>query len=88
MSWRQVGFLVPQDLAVPFFIEWAEGSAHPAEGAPGGCSIARYTVGYRNRDRLQRLCTDLGAAVITFSAHDSWLELVLDTPRVEVKLTS
>ena len=88
VSWRQVGFLASQDLAVPFVIEWAQGSAHPADGAPGGCSISRYTVGYRDREQLQRLCKDLGAAVTTVRAPDSWLELVLDTPKGEVKLTS
>jgi hypothetical protein len=88
VSWRQVGFLGAQSLEVPFVIEWAAGSTHPATGAPGGCSIARFTVRSESHAALRRLCADLNAAVEVARATVPRLELVLDTPRGEVKLTS
>jgi len=88
LEWRQVGFLAARSSDVPFIIEWGAGSVHPAEDSPRGCEITRFTVASPQPSPLERLCADLGAAVKVQQGTAVWLELVLDTPRGEVKLTS
>lgn len=88
LHWRQVGFLSVSSLDVPFVIEWGAGSVHPAEDSPGGCAVARFTVSSPRSAALSQLCTDLGAAVTVRRGAVARLELVLDTLRGVVELTS
>lgn len=40
LAWKTFRIAVPGLRSAPFFIEWEEGSAHPAETSPGGCELA------------------------------------------------
>lgn len=39
LSWKTFRVVAPKLRGAPFFIEWEEGSAHPAETSPGGCEL-------------------------------------------------
>jgi len=88
LAWRQVGFLSDADHGFPFLIQWAEGSVHPSEGAPGGCTLRSTELRHPAPERLQAVCAALGVDALVRSAAAPALVVVLDTPAGEVTLRS
>lgn len=44
LAWKTFRIVSPEMRGVPFFIEWEEGSAHPAETSPAGCELVSLTI--------------------------------------------
>ena len=88
VHWRQAGFLAPSSREIPFIIEWGKTSAHPADDSTGGCTIAKFTVQSPQAEALADLCADLATPLLIEDGAVARMELVLDTPRGEVKLTT
>ena len=91
LKWRTVA--IETDLAqaeadpVPFFIEWAAGSAHPAGDSPEGCKLAALEFEHPNAKRLETTLAALGIDAAIQQAPEVKLIATLETPRGRVVLT-
>lgn len=47
----------------PFFIEWGQGSPHPAETAPAGCRLESFSFAHPDSERLKEIFDLLGLSV-------------------------
>ena len=92
LRWRSAGALADFRMGtvdpVPFFIEWAAGSPHPATDSPGGCRLTAFEVRHPDPERLQRLLATLGIDAAVSRAETAALGAVLATPNGEVRLAS
>jgi len=88
VRWRQVGFLAHTRVDVPFVIDWASDSVHPAAGSSTGCSLASVEVASTDGESLGPLFEALDAGVRLRSGPHAVIRAALDTPRGEVKLMS
>ena len=92
LRWRSAGVLADLRAGtvdpVPFFIEWAAGSPHPAADSPGGCRLTAFDVGHSDPERLQRLLAALGIEAAVTRAPAAVLGAVITTPNGEIRLSS
>ena len=96
LRWRSAGALADFRMGtvdpVPFFIEWAAGSPHPAADpatdSPGGCRLTGFEVRHPDPERLQRLLATLGIEAAVTRAATTALGAVLATPNGQVRLSS
>ena len=88
LHWRQAGFLASSGLEIPFVIEWGRTSLHPGDDSPGGLEVARFTLQSPQAEVLADLCAALETPLLIEDSSVAAMELVLDTPRGQVKLTS
>ncbi len=88
IRWRQVGFLTLTRVDVPFVIEWAPGSAHPAADVTTGCSLVGVEVMSPDLASMKAVFErfDTGARLV--AGPQARLEAMLDTPLGEVNLMS
>jgi hypothetical protein len=71
---------------VPFFIQWAEGSAHPSGDSPTGCSLVRLELRHPDAERLQRTLATFGIQAAVERADAAGMRAVMTTPKGEVRL--
>jgi hypothetical protein len=88
LHWRQAGFLASSGLETPFVIEWGKTSLHPGDDSPAGCTVASFTLRSPQAEALADLCAALETPLLIEDSAVAGMELVLDTPRGQVKLTS
>jgi Glyoxalase-like domain len=92
LRWRSAGVQADFRTAtvdpVPFFIQWAAGSAHPSGDSPGGCSLVRLELRHPDAERLRRTLATLGIEAAVASAEAAGLRAVITTPKGEVRLES
>jgi Glyoxalase-like domain len=90
LQWRTLNVSAPFADAeadpIPFFIEWAAGSAHPSVGAPEGCQLAALEFAHPDSDRLRDALGRLGLRALVRNAARAGLRATLDTPRSAVAL--
>lgn len=87
LEWATFGFADrPFVGSLPFLIEWAAGSIHPATDSPSGCSLSRLRIHDPEIDVLSRLRDALGLDVEIEPATAPGVELVLATPRGRLTL--
>jgi hypothetical protein len=72
---------------VPFFIEWAAGSAHPSQDAPKGCGLTAFRLEHPAAADLHAALAALGIEAVVRRAVDVRLIATLTTPKGEVELT-
>ena len=72
----------------PFFIVWADRSAHPSSTSPSGCSLERLAVASPDGDALQRLGRALDLAVEFRVAPKMRLSLTLGCSQGSVAFSS
>ena len=86
-SWQT---LKPRGLGsagLPFFIEWAEGIAHPAETSPQGCVLSSFAIEHPEPDKLGRLLAGLSIDAAVRAGASVRLSARLATPMGTVELT-
>ena len=88
IRWRQVGFLTLTRIDVPFVIEWAPGSAHPAADVTTGCRLIGVDVVSPDLDSLKAVYQQLDVGARLLAGPQRSLKAVLDTPLGEVNLMS
>jgi hypothetical protein len=92
LRWRSAGVLADLRMGtvdpVPFFIEWAEGSPHPAADSPGGCRLTAFDVSHPDPERLQGVLAALGIEANVTRAPVAALGAVITTPNGEIRLGS
>jgi hypothetical protein len=90
LRWRSVGVQADFRTAtvdpVPFFIQWAPGSAHPAGDSPQGCTLERLELRHPEGERLRRAFGALGIDATVTSAERAGMRAVMTTPKGEVRL--
>ncbi len=92
LRWRSAGVLADFRAGtvdpVPFFIEWAADSPHPAGDSPSGCRLTAFEIRHPDPERLQRLLATLGIQAAVARADTAALGALLATPNGEVRLGS
>ena len=90
LRWRSVGvhadFRAATVDPVPFFIQWAPGSAHPSGDSPQGCTLVRLELRHPDADRLRRALAALGVEAAVATAESAGMRAVMTTPKGEVRL--
>jgi hypothetical protein len=72
--------------ALPFLIEWAAGTPHPASSAPAGCTITRFSVRHPEPDRVEPAFEVLGFQVPVVGGGPAGVAVQLETPRGGLEL--
>ena len=91
LTWRTLA--VDTDLAradidpIPFFIEWAAGSAHPSTDSPTGCRLTAFELEHPDAKRLEAVLAALEIDAGVRLAPDVKLVATLDTPKGRMVLT-
>lgn len=73
---------------LPFFIEWASDSLHPASDAPAGCGLRGLQLESPAPDDLSKLCQSLEVEVPVVVGRHERLRAAITSPRGPVELTS
>jgi hypothetical protein len=63
LQWKTVTLHDDHDGALPFFIDWDAGSAHPSTDAPAGCRLERFAIADPDPRGLAKTCKGLGFEV-------------------------
>jgi hypothetical protein len=91
LKWRTVGVsatLARDDVdPIPFFIEWARESAHPAQDSPGGCTLVAFEFEHPDAPILRKTLEALGIAATVRQAATAKLTATIDTPKGRVTLS-
>ena len=86
LEWRLLGFLTGGIDPFPFFIQWSEGSTHPSEGAPAGCSLLTLELEHRQTELLQSVLNFLDLDVLANRGPELRIRARLETPAGVVEL--
>lgn len=85
LRWRSLG--IASSLAaggidpVPFFIQWAAGSVHPAEDSPTGCALTSLEFAHPTPAALADVLASLGIEARVTQADAPALRATLSTPK-------
>lgn len=71
---------------IPFFIEWAADSIHPAEDSPEGCELLSIEVEHTESAAVAELLGGLGVEAAVKRGPDARIIATLRTPKGEVRL--
>ena len=71
---------------VPFFIEWAADSTHPAEDSPKGCELRSIEIEHPDAEAVAGLLAGLGVEADVKQGPDPRIIAMLDTPKGDVRL--
>ncbi len=74
--------------ALPFFIQWKAGSAHPSTTSPGGCSLESLKLHDADPAALKRLGERLGLQIAVEAAAASGMGFTLRCPNGAVEFAS
>jgi hypothetical protein len=91
LKWRTLAvtnkFGTPAVDPVPFFIEWAAGSAHPSQDSPGGCELLSLAVEHPEAPALKQMLRKLGIDVDVRKGSTARLIATVRTPKGRVELS-
>lgn len=91
LKWKSMGVISKFGLQgidpIPFFIEWAGDSVHPAQDSPKGCELQSFEIEHPDPAGVLRALKDLGIEANVKQAKESRLRAVLKTPKGKVELT-
>jgi len=88
LQWQTLSLDDDQSGLLPFFIEWAADSPHPASDAPAGCSVAHFALANPDPAALEKSTTLLGLGVVTEKNEKSQIRATLRGPKGHLDLTS
>jgi hypothetical protein len=84
LKWRTLGVLNQLGQQgvepVPFFIEWAADSPHPAQDSPGGCELESFEIEHPDAAAVSGMLSKLGVEVPVKAAATPRLRAALKTP--------
>jgi hypothetical protein len=91
LKWKTMGVInalgVQGVEPVPFFIEWAADSLHPAQDSPKGCRLGSIELEHPDPASVRGLLEKLGIGLEVKPAKEARLKAVLDTPKGRVVLS-
>jgi hypothetical protein len=88
LRWKTVTLHDDHDGALPFFIEWDAGSAHPSTDAPAGCQLERFTIADPDPRGLAKTCKGLGLTVPIERGEKSQLRARITGPKGKLEASS
>jgi len=81
LNWLMTNVLPSPEVEVaPFLLDW-KNSKHPTVGLPLDCSIKSFIIEHPESELLKKLLEKLDCPIEVYSANESSLKLVLDTPK-------
>jgi len=78
LAWRTAAVVGPGLELAPFFIEWAEGSAHPSTTSPEGCRLISLNLTQPDPVQLTRFFAAAGYAASVRAGSTPAMQLVLE----------
>jgi hypothetical protein len=88
LRWKLFHLKDDQGGLLPFFIEWAPESLHPAVDAPAGCRLISLQLESPAPSDLAKACRTLGVDVPVVAGGKQLLRARITSERGEVELTS
>jgi hypothetical protein len=88
LSWRLFHLEDNYGGLLPFFIEWGQGSVHPATDAATGCNLDSFQLQSPHAPELARICQALSVEVRIEPGDKPLMRARLDSPKGLVELTS
>ena len=91
LRWRSLG--MPSTLAIgvvepiPFFIQWAADSVHPAQDSPKGCTLTAFQLTHPNPAAVLETLKAVGIEAEVASGASASLTATLSTPKGGVELS-
>jgi hypothetical protein len=87
LAWRLTESVYPLHLgALPFLIEWAPGTTHPAASGPHGCAIESFSVRHPEPDMVVAAFEVLGFDVPVVEGSPAGVAALLATPNGGLQL--
>ena len=90
LRWKTLGvvsnFQAGEVNPIPFFIEWANNSAHPSKSAPAGCVIEDLRFEHPRGDELGVALRAIGLDAKVTKADHARIIAILQTPRGRLQL--
>jgi hypothetical protein len=80
LQWRTLGLVAPAHPLVPFFIQWAAFSPHPATTSPEGCTLRELRFEDPGPDELRRTFDRLGIDARVSHGPRAAMHVRLDCP--------
>jgi hypothetical protein len=90
LKWKSLA--IASDFAVdgldpiPFFIEWAEGTVHPSQDAPGGCTLRSFEIEHPRAAAVSDALKQIGVDVSVRQAGVVALVATIETSRGQLVL--
>jgi len=90
LKWKSLA--IASDFAVdgidpiPFFIEWAEGTVHPSQDAPGGCTLRSFEIEHPRAAAVSDALKQIGVDVSVRQADVVALVATIETSRGQLVL--
>jgi hypothetical protein len=88
LQWQTAAVTGPGLELAPFFIEWAEGSAHPSSSSPAGCRLVSVELVHPDAQRLTAFFAAAGYAASVRTGNAPGGQLVLSCPRGRIVFSS
>jgi hypothetical protein len=85
LAWKTLGFALPSNPLLPFFIEWDHGGAHPSATSPGGCRLTGFSLEDPAPETLRRPLRAAGLQVEVREGKEHRLRITLACPKGEVE---
>jgi hypothetical protein len=88
LRWKLFHLKDDRDGLLPFFIEWAADSIHPAVDTPPGCMLTSLQLESPHPNDLAKVCQTLGVDVPVMVGQKQLLRARITSPKGEVEFTS
>jgi hypothetical protein len=88
LQWQTLNLEDDHSGLLPFFIEWAADSPHPASDAPSGCGVTHFALAAPDFDALKRTTVILGLDVAVEKNEKPQIRATLRGPKCQLDLTS
>ncbi|MFN0059032.1 MAG: VOC family protein [Planctomycetota bacterium] len=94
LRWKTLGVISKVEtqspsevLPIPFFIEWATDSPHPAQDAPKGCELVQFEIEHPKPDSVRDSLRTLGLESTPTTGKATRLIATMTTPKGKVTLS-
>jgi hypothetical protein len=87
LQWKSLAALEQGDDVVPFFVEWAKDSAHPAGDSPKGCDLVELRLEHPDPEKVNRVLQAMGLQIRAARGPEPRLRARIRSPKGEVELT-
>jgi hypothetical protein len=87
LEWKTFAIARPAIVGVPFFIRWGDGTRHPSQDSPGGCSLERLQIISPAGDDLRRVLAALPLDVAVEVGARGGMDVTLRCPQGPVQFS-
>ncbi len=87
LQWRSLACVGQGEDVVPFFIEWAKDSTHPATDSPKGCELIGLRLAHPDPEKVNRVLQAIGLGIRAGRGPEPSLLALIRTPKGVIELT-